>query len=196
MFVMAGRMVGHSFVHGGPFLSGLSPAVVHVLFGGSPETPTVTPEDCPDLDIHETIRLLEGESELSDKDKTSVQELAYAWDLPGLTGNNRRWLFEKMLIHAVIGRVTRQIKQFRRGLKETPMWTLLTKRPDTVAQLFPQERAVDCNPAMQHITWPHEDDDDEDDDYSLDTICRISGYLSHFIENDMCTELEILPMCY
>lgn len=28
------------------------------------------------------------------------------------------------------------------------MWTLLTKRPDTVAQLFPQERAVDCNPAV------------------------------------------------
>lgn len=58
MFVMAGRMVGHSFVHGGPFLSGLSPAVVHVLFGGSPETATVTPEDCPDLDIRETIRLV------------------------------------------------------------------------------------------------------------------------------------------
>ncbi|XP_051999923.1 uncharacterized protein LOC127655902 isoform X2 [Xyrauchen texanus] len=107
MFVMAGRMVGHSFVHGGPCLSGLSPAVVHVLFGGSPETATVTPEDCPDLDIRETIRLLEGESELSDKDKKSVQDLAFAWDLTGLTGNNRRWLFEKMLIHAVIGRVTR-----------------------------------------------------------------------------------------
>ncbi|XP_058630028.1 G2/M phase-specific E3 ubiquitin-protein ligase-like [Onychostoma macrolepis] len=191
MFVMAGRMVGHSFVHGGPCLSGLSPAVVHVLFGGSPETATVTPEDCPDLDIRETIRLLEGESELSDKDKTSVQELAYAWDLPGLTGNNRRWLFEKMLIHAVIGRVTRQIKQFRRGLKETPMWTLLTKRPDTVAQLFPQERAVDCNPAiiLQHITWPHEDDDD---DYSLDTKCCISGYLRHFIENASPDELTDL----
>ncbi|CAM4569623.1 unnamed protein product [Leuciscus chuanchicus] len=195
MFAMAGRMVGHSFVHGGPCLSGLSPAVVHVLFGGSPETATVTPEDCPDLDIRETIRLLEGESELSDKDKTSVQELAYAWDLPGLNGNNRRWLFEKMLIHAVIGRVTRQIKQFRRGLKETPIWTLLTKRPDTVAQLFPQERAVDCNPAiiMQHITWPHEeDDDDDDDDYSLDTKCRISGYLRHFIENASPDELTDL----
>lgn len=58
MFIMAGRMVGHSFVHGGPCLSGLSPAVVHVLFGGSPETATVTPEDCPDLDIRETIRLV------------------------------------------------------------------------------------------------------------------------------------------
>ncbi len=40
---------------------------------------------------------------------------------------------------------------------------------------------------LQHITWPHEDDDD---DYSLDTKCRISGYLRHFIENGMCTEFE------
>lgn len=49
---------------------------------------------------------------------------------------------------------------------------------------------------MQHITWPHEDDDDNDDDYSLDTKCRISGYLRCFIENGMCTEFEILPTCY
>lgn len=171
MFIMAGRMVGHSFVHGGPCLSGLSPAVVHVLLGGSPETATVTLEDCPDLDIRETIRLvcfqsnpiissliytlkqeslhpfsyfflcavlycgkkakgvvnfythrvvsdvrhtffhsissslcvfkLEGESEISDEGKRSVRDLAFASDLPCLTGNNRRWLFEKMLIHAV-----------------------------------------------------------------------------------------------
>ncbi|KAF3844259.1 hypothetical protein F7725_013600 [Dissostichus mawsoni] len=58
MFIMAGRMVGHSFVHGGPCLSGLSPAVVHVLLGGSPETATVTLEDCPDLEIRATIRLV------------------------------------------------------------------------------------------------------------------------------------------
>lgn len=58
MFLLAGRMVGHSFLHGGPCLSGLSPAIVHVLLGGSPETATVTLEDCPDLDIRETIKLV------------------------------------------------------------------------------------------------------------------------------------------
>ncbi|CAB1440038.1 unnamed protein product, partial [Pleuronectes platessa] len=102
MFMVAGRMVGHSFLHGGPCLAGLSPAIVHVLLGGSPETATVTLEDCPDLDIRETIRLLEGESTLSEKDAGSVQELAYAWDLPSLTEKNRRWIFEKLLIHAAV----------------------------------------------------------------------------------------------
>ena len=58
MFMVAGRMIGHSFLHGGPCLQGLSPAVVHVLLGGSPETATITLEDCPDLDIRETIRLV------------------------------------------------------------------------------------------------------------------------------------------
>lgn len=58
MFMVAGRMIGHSFLHGGPCLQGLSPAVIHVLLGGSPDTATVTLEDCPDLDIRETIRLV------------------------------------------------------------------------------------------------------------------------------------------
>ncbi|CAI5689727.1 unnamed protein product [Oreochromis niloticus] len=151
MFLMAGRMVGHSFLHGGPCLSGLSPAVVHVLLGGSPETATVTPEDCPDLDLRGTIQLLEGQSKLSDEERKRVQDLTYAWDLPPLTENNRRWLFEKLLLHSVIGRVTRSIKQLRRGLKEIPMWTLLTQRPDTVPLLFPQELAA-VNPEQHHVS--------------------------------------------
>ena len=35
----------------------------------------------------------------------------------------------------------RQIKQLRRGIKETPMWTLVTQSPDTVALLFPKDTA-------------------------------------------------------
>ncbi|XP_035851647.1 uncharacterized protein LOC116050146 isoform X3 [Sander lucioperca] len=132
---------------------------------------------------------LEGGSILSDKDKQRVQDLAHAWDLPCLTEKNRRWLFEKLLIHAVIGRVTRQIKQLRRGLKETPMWTLVTQRPDTVALLFPNEGAGNFSPEvlLQRLTWPREDSDD-DDDCSVDTKCRISGYLRQFIAHSRCTE--------
>ena len=51
-----GRMLGHSFLHSGPCLSGLSPAIVHVLFGGSPETTTIQIADCPDIDIRTTIQ--------------------------------------------------------------------------------------------------------------------------------------------
>lgn len=50
--------MGHSFIHGGPCVSGLSPAIIHVLFGGSPETATIQVEDCPDLDIRSTIQLV------------------------------------------------------------------------------------------------------------------------------------------
>ena len=123
---MAGRMMGHSFLHGGPCLSGLSPAIVHVLLGGTPETCTVTLEDCPDLEIRDTIKLvcfschvtvhysyflliymlffqLDGDSKLSEKDKKQIQDLAYAWDLPVLNESNRKWIFEKLLIHAVSG---------------------------------------------------------------------------------------------
>ncbi|XP_059918486.1 uncharacterized protein LOC132463874 isoform X3 [Gadus macrocephalus] len=59
-FTVAGRMVGHSFLHGGPSLPGISPAVLHVLFGGSPESAPVTLEDCPDMDIRDSITLVLG----------------------------------------------------------------------------------------------------------------------------------------
>ncbi|KAL0993605.1 hypothetical protein UPYG_G00110430 [Umbra pygmaea] len=97
LFLVAGRMVGHAFLHGGPALSGISSAVVDVLFGASPETTTITLEDCPDIDQRLTISLLKGEKELSDEDKAAVWALADVWDLPGVTQQNRRWLFNRLL---------------------------------------------------------------------------------------------------
>ncbi|XP_016339484.1 G2/M phase-specific E3 ubiquitin-protein ligase-like [Sinocyclocheilus anshuiensis] len=119
LFLVAGRMIGHSFLHGGPRLAGVSQAIVHVLLGGSPETATVQIEDCPDHDIRETIKLLDGEAELTSSEYQAVLDLSLAWDLPGPTKENRKWLFERLLSYAVIGRRLRQVKQIRKGLKET-----------------------------------------------------------------------------
>lgn len=58
MFAVAGRMIGHSFLHGGPSFPGLSPAIIHVLFGGSLETTPVTMADCPDLDLRDTVKMV------------------------------------------------------------------------------------------------------------------------------------------
>ncbi len=58
LFLMAGRMIGHCFLHGGPPLSGLSPAVVHVISGGSAETAVVQMSDCPDFDLRQKIMLV------------------------------------------------------------------------------------------------------------------------------------------
>ncbi|KAI7814205.1 hypothetical protein IRJ41_010097 [Triplophysa rosa] len=55
MFTMAGRIIRHSFLHGGPRLTGLSQAVLHVLLGGTPQTATITLNDVADIDIKETI---------------------------------------------------------------------------------------------------------------------------------------------
>ncbi|TKS66106.1 hypothetical protein D9C73_000162 [Collichthys lucidus] len=45
---------------------------------------------------------LDGTSELSEQDRACVHNLAFAWDLPRVTENNRRWLYEKMLVHSAI----------------------------------------------------------------------------------------------
>ncbi|MED6262986.1 hypothetical protein ATANTOWER_031986, partial [Ataeniobius toweri] len=85
----------------------------------------------------------------------------------------------------VLGRIARQIKQLRRGLKETPIWSLVTRRPDALPLLFLREEVSLCpEVVLQHITWPETDDEsDEDDDCSKETKCRISGYLKQFIAN-------------
>ncbi|MED6237694.1 hypothetical protein ATANTOWER_032325, partial [Ataeniobius toweri] len=49
------KMIGHWFLHGGPCLDGLSTAIMHVLFGGSPEEATTDLKDCADHDIRETL---------------------------------------------------------------------------------------------------------------------------------------------
>lgn len=49
--------MGHSFLHSGIGLSGLSLPVVTLLTGGSTDTAAaaLTLQDCPDLDHRETI---------------------------------------------------------------------------------------------------------------------------------------------
>ncbi|XP_034084971.1 uncharacterized protein LOC117554629 [Gymnodraco acuticeps] len=182
-FVVAGRMIGHSFLHDGPCLGGLSPAVLHVLFGGSPEEATIDIRDCVDLDIRETIKLLEGTAELSSEEKKLINELALSWDLPLVTCDNRRWLFDKLILHAVLGRTSRQVKQLRRGLKETLIWPLLTERKDTIPLLFPRASDLQCTPRMvlEKINWPTQDED-EDSEVSLEDSCRLTGFLRTFIE--------------
>ncbi|XP_042610400.1 G2/M phase-specific E3 ubiquitin-protein ligase-like [Cyprinus carpio] len=196
MFLMAGRMVGHSFIHGGPCLSGISPAVIHVLLGRPAETATIQLQDCPDLDHRATIQLLEGDDELSDQDKKAVLDLALSWDLPGVTNNNRHWLFNRLLHHAVLRRTIRQIKQFRRGLKDTKVWSLLLERPDVVPLLFPRNSEAACcaQTVLDNIIWPaeEEDDDDDDDTYPLHIKCRIAEYLPCFIESACVGKLQQL----
>nr|XP_023666598.1 uncharacterized protein LOC111843331 isoform X2 [Paramormyrops kingsleyae] len=183
-FVVAGRMIGHSFLHGGPCLSGLSPAILHVLFDGSPEEATIDIKDCADLDIRETIKLLEGTTDLSPEEKHTINELALSWDLPPVISGNRRWLFDKLLLHAVLGRTSRQVKHLRRGLKETQIWPLLTERKDIIPLLFPRASQIQCTSQMvlDKIKWPTQDED-EDKEVSLEDACRITGFLRTFIEN-------------
>ncbi|KAJ8009971.1 hypothetical protein DPEC_G00069710 [Dallia pectoralis] len=102
LFLMAGRMMGHSFIHGGPCLSGLSPAIIHVLLGNTSDTATIQLEDIPDLDLRETIKTVEGNNELTEREKDVITELALSWDLPGVTDTNRKWLFYRLLQHAVM----------------------------------------------------------------------------------------------
>ncbi|XP_065809230.1 uncharacterized protein [Labrus bergylta] len=60
LFRVAGRMIAHSFLDDGPHVTGLSPAVIHVLFNGDPEMATIVVEDCPDLHIRSIVTMVIG----------------------------------------------------------------------------------------------------------------------------------------
>ncbi|XP_062846704.1 uncharacterized protein LOC134308102 isoform X2 [Trichomycterus rosablanca] len=143
LFLMAGRMIGHSFLHGGPLVAGLSPAIIHVLLGGSPQTAVILLEDVVDIDIRETLQLV-------------------------LTGPSR------------------QIKQFRQGLKESMIWPLLEARPDVVPVIFPRHSTAECNAqvVLDNIIWPSEEetDNDDGDGFPVAVKCKIAGYLRQFVE--------------
>ncbi|XP_059917891.1 uncharacterized protein LOC132463874 isoform X2 [Gadus macrocephalus] len=201
-FTVAGRMVGHSFLHGGPSLPGISPAVLHVLFGGSPESAPVTLEDCPDMDIRDSITLLDSNDKAEFCD--SISSLCMSWNLPAPNVAGRNCLSKQLLQHAVLGRTMAQISCFRRGLEETGVWPLLTQRPDVVPLLFPRESEAQITSHMllDHIVWPSaitviyenymELKDDEDEEEDKGDICRISGYLRMFIENASSAERKSL----
>ncbi|XP_073805177.1 uncharacterized protein [Danio rerio] len=191
LFVMAGRIIGHSFLHGGPSLAGVSPAITHVLLGGSPQTATITIEDVADIDIRETIEMLgvgDSKHDFPEDQKTAINQLAMSWDLPILTTTNRTWLLHNLLQHAVLTRTWRQVKQLRQGLKDSKVWQLLETRPDVASIVFPKQSMADCSiqVLLNNIIWPMEEEE-EDNEPPFTTQCRISGYLRQFLETaDQC----------
>lgn len=116
------------------------------------------------------------------------------WDLPGVTAENRWWLRDRILIHAVsifqmlkyknmkaheqfdtilslsevsltpaevkiyystcykvLERTSMQLKQLKRGLKETGIWEFLSSRPDAVLHFFPRASEKEITPQVEYI---------------------------------------------
>ncbi|XP_059384777.1 uncharacterized protein LOC132119051 isoform X1 [Carassius carassius] len=198
LFVVAGRMIGHSFLHGGPLLPGISPAIIHVLVGGAIETAEIHLKDCPDLDQRHTIQLLEGNRPISEEEREEITRLSVMWDLPGFSEDHRKWLFNRMLQHAVsvLYRTKCQVKQLRCGIKETKIWPFITEREDAVKVLFPRASDAEYGPEviLQHIVWPvaESDDDDDDDRLRPEVVTRQIQFLREYIQKATTDQLQKL----
>ncbi|KAK5906707.1 hypothetical protein CesoFtcFv8_004629 [Champsocephalus esox] len=92
------------------------------------------------------------------------------------------------------GRTMRQIKQIRKGLKETEVFQLLTGRADVVPMMFPRLSATACSAktALDHIEWPLELSSDDEGEYSMTVKSQVAEYLRQFIENASPTRLRQL----
>ncbi|KAK7882204.1 hypothetical protein WMY93_028378 [Mugilogobius chulae] len=197
LFVMAGRIIGHSIVHGGPAMSGLSLAVVH--------TPKKSKElamshlvlnDCPDLDYRETIGLLLKDT-MTEEETTRVGRLCQEWYFPiPNKDTNKLLLIQQLLSHVVVTRRTSQIKQIKKGLKETGIWELINSRPDVIPFLFPRECEVEICPQMilESVLWPLENltSDSEDDDNLESEKQVVIAFFRRFIEEASSEHLRLL----
>lgn len=200
MFTVAGRMIGHSFLHQGPSLPGLSPAIIHVLFGGSEETCPITVADCPDTDLRDIVSMLNSEVDLINTESTD--KLCLSWGLPTPNITNRKWLAKRILHHVVIEQTKEQVKQLQRGLQETGLWPLLIQRRDVILYLFPRESETYVTPQviLDCIIWPKSltlffencgvvEDYDESE---TGDVQRVASYLKTYIKNASPTELKSL----
>ncbi|KAF3837690.1 hypothetical protein F7725_009458, partial [Dissostichus mawsoni] len=181
LFKMAGRMIGHSFLHGGPPLTGISPAVLHVLLDSNPRKP------------RETIQLLsladcskKANGERGDNELTEHQRVAVILG-PSCIDRNQPSLGPTKSPSAcgkVLRRTSKQIKQLRKGLQESMFWPLLEARPDVVDVVFPHQSKAECSAQMvlNNIIWPGEGDNEDDDGCPVAIKCRIAGYLRQFVE--------------
>lgn len=57
IFHVAGRIIGHSFLNGGPRLTGLSQAILD-LISGKEDTNQLAAQDSPDIDVREVVTLV------------------------------------------------------------------------------------------------------------------------------------------
>ncbi|KAG9277967.1 hypothetical protein AMEX_G5744 [Astyanax mexicanus] len=182
-------MIGHSILHGGPGLSSLSPSVFSSLIGQDEEH--VCLQDCPDTDLREIIQELDGDDDLSQSQTSKMNDLCLSWDLPFVNIENRRWLAEKVLVHAVLGRRREQLRQLRRGLKDSGLMPLLKERPDALNIIFPQASKIFVTPEMilDRIVWPSDSDTESDDGLDISTKCSVTAYLREYIESGTSDEL-------
>ncbi|XP_062846985.1 uncharacterized protein LOC134309265 [Trichomycterus rosablanca] len=199
LFRMAGRILGHTVINGGPTLPGLSQAVVSALTSGQNEMTKskLCLEDCSDIEQRNTIGLLLKE-EWTEEESSRITHLCLDWCCTVPTKDtNKLLIFQQLLSHAVLGRVTAQIKQLRKGIKDTGIWPLIEHRPDVVPLLFPTETDVQLTTqlVLQSIIWPDArsaHDDSEDDDMPEETLTLLSAFFRRFVEQASSHSLKML----
>ncbi|XP_051996378.1 uncharacterized protein LOC127653648 [Xyrauchen texanus] len=171
------------------------------LLLGSDEPAITDMRDCPDQDIIDIVSLLEEPRNLTDVERYKVNDLAFSWDLPTLTTENRKWLAETILQHAVIGRREKQMKQIKRGLKDTGVLLMIKERPSLITVLFPRavDRIILPEMVLERVIWPmtqneddEEDEDEDDQEVPLELKCQMASYLRMYIENATALDIEQL----
>nr|XP_002733713.1 PREDICTED: G2/M phase-specific E3 ubiquitin-protein ligase-like [Saccoglossus kowalevskii] len=141
---MAGRMLQHSIIWGGPGLAGLAQSVKEFVQTGT-EYVTLHVDDVPDTDCRLHLQMIIdcSATELSTlgNDVTTINLLVDA----GINGtpmniNNKDVLLQEILLHQIVRCRLRELKQFREGFDCLSLIQFLKHNPGALEIIFPKHK--------------------------------------------------------
>ncbi|KAG7257295.1 hypothetical protein CRUP_008542 [Coryphaenoides rupestris] len=204
LFMVVGKMVGHSILHGGPGLCGVSRSLLHPLIGQEGEE-YLSINDCPDMDVREIIEemILERIIWPAASDSESDEEFDIGSKC-SITGYLREYIQEATsnelcnLLKFWVGWAVLPQSLYVK-VKSVSLPTAVTcfetlHLPGHYTSFDKFKRDLQASMILERIIWPAASDSESDEEFDIGSKCSITGYLREYIQeatsNELCNLLK------
>ncbi|XP_078000042.1 uncharacterized protein LOC144452765 [Glandiceps talaboti] len=164
IFALAGKMVQHSILWGGPGLVGLAQSVKDYIRTGSLYEVVLEIEDVPDLEIREIIQSVidcRGTELKSIGEKPETASMLSDAGIVdrSITESNKQIYVQELLLHNIVRKRQREMDQFRKGFDSLSLAKFLMQNPGTTVIMFPrlQDSLVTFHEISQLIKYEKRD---------------------------------------
>ncbi|XP_070532702.1 uncharacterized protein [Ptychodera flava] len=145
IFNVAGRMVQHSIMWGGPGLVGIAQSVKDYLRTGSQYEVVLSLTDIPDMEMRDALQKF-NESKGNDLQKIQeIKEFISMLKDAGIVNTdvnegNKEAIYQELLLHNIIRKRQCELDQFRRGFDSLSLVKFLKQHPGVCDVIFPQQK--------------------------------------------------------
>ena len=147
-FILVGKMIGHSLIHGGTGFVGMSRGIVKYIETESVDVAaaSITTEDIPYTDVQAQVGKIidtpdDGLSKLWMNDSLLIDTLQQA-GVQKLEAKNKEKAVQQILLHQVLLKRKYEVDDIIKGLKTLSLTEFLKRHPCVSPLLFPTESDV------------------------------------------------------